>query len=166
MLTDKADNYSGGVANTARCGVSVSAHRFAPSGGFSLIELMIVVAIIGVLAAVALPAYQQSVRSSGRAEAQSLLLRVAANQERFYSDNNAYSTNADPLSSPAVALLTSESALYEVAVAACASGAIASCFVATATPQGDQTADSCTTLTITNTGLKASTGDTVDNCWR
>lgn len=135
-------------------------------GGFTLVELMIVVAIIGILAAVALPAYQQSVRSSGRAEAQSLLLRIAANQERFYSDNNSYSTNADPLSSPAVATLASESGLYEVAVAACATATISTCFVATATPQGDQAADSCTTLTITNTGLKASTGDTVDNCWR
>lgn len=135
-------------------------------GGFTLVELMIVVAIIGILAAVALPAYQQSVRSSGRAEAQSLLLRIAANQERFYSDNNSYSTNADPLSSPVVATLTSESGLYEVAVAACAAATISTCFVATATPQGDQAADSCTTLTITNTGLKASTGDTVDNCWR
>jgi type IV pilus assembly protein PilE len=134
--------------------------------GFTLIELMIVVAIIGVLAAVALPAYQQSVRSGGRAEAQSLLLQVAANQERFYSDNNSYSANADPLAAPAVATITSEAGLYQVAVAACAGGAIANCFIATATPQGNQAADSCTTLTITSTGLKGATGDTVGNCWR
>ena len=134
--------------------------------GFTLVELMIVVAIIGVLSAVAIPAYQQSVRSGGRAEAQSLLLQVAANQERFYSDNNSYSANANPLSTPAVATLTSEAGLYQVAVAACAAGTIANCFVATATPQGNQAADSCTTLTITNTGLKGATGDSVVNCWR
>jgi len=134
--------------------------------GFTLIELMIVVAIIGVLAAVALPAYQQSVRGGARAEAQSMLLQVAANQERFYSDNNSYSANADPLSNPAVATLTTEAGLYQVSVAACAAGAIANCFVATATPQGGQAADTCTTLTISNTGLKGSTGDVVDNCWR
>lgn len=134
--------------------------------GFTLIELMIVVAILGVLASIALPAYQQSVRGGARAEAQSLLLQVAANQERFYSDNNSYSTNANPLASPAVATITSENGLYQVAVAACGGGSIANCFVATATPQGAQTADSCTSLTITNTGLKGATGDSAQNCWR
>lgn len=136
------------------------------ASGFTLIELMIVVAIIGILAAVAIPAYQQSVRDGGRAEAQSLLLQVASNQERFYSDNNSYSANANPLVSPVVATITSEAGLYQVAVAACAGGAITNCFIATATPQGNQTADSCTTLTISNTGLKGATGDTVANCWR
>ena len=140
--------------------------RHKMNKGFTLIELMIVVAILGVLVAVALPAYQQSVRGGARAEAQSLLLQVAANQERFYSDNNSYSANADPLSNPAVATLTTEAGFYQVAVAACGAGTIANCFVATATPQGAQAADSCTTLTVTNTGLKGATGDTVANCWR
>lgn len=134
--------------------------------GFTLIELMIVVAILGVLVAVALPAYQQSVRNGGRAQAQILLLQVAANQERFFSDNNAYSMNADPLANPALATLMSEGDLYRVAVDACASGTIATCFVATATPQGAQALDSCSSLSITHTGLKAASGDTVANCWR
>lgn len=134
--------------------------------GFTLIELMIVVAILGVLASIALPAYQQNVRSGARSEAQSLLVQVAASQERFYSDNNSYSTNANPLASPAEATVTSERGFYQVAVAACGGGTIATCFVATATPQGNQTADSCTTLTITNTGLKGATGDSAANCWR
>ena len=134
--------------------------------GFTLIELMIVVAILGVLASIALPAYQQNVRSGARSEAQSLLVQVAASQERFYSDNNSYSTTANPLASPAVATVTSERGFNQVAVAACGGGTIATCFVATATPQGNQTADSCTTLTITNTGLKGATGDSAANCWR
>ncbi|MGM0633533.1 MAG: type IV pilin protein [Pseudomonadota bacterium] len=91
---------------------------------------------------------------------------MAADQERFYSLNNSYSTNAGPMSDPAVADRLSESGLYEVSVAACAGGSISDCFVATATPRGDQANDSCTTLTIDHTGRKGATGDTVDNCWR
>ncbi len=144
----------------------MTAARHPAQRGFTLIELMIVVAILGVLASIALPAYQQSVRAGARSEAQSMLLKVAANQERFYSDNNSYSTNADPLSSPAVATLTSQNGLYQVSVAACSGGTIGNCFLATATPQGNQTSDSCTTLTITNTGLRGATGDSVENCWR
>jgi len=140
--------------------------RYCIQHGLTLIELMIVVAILGLLASIALPSYQQSVRAGARSEAQSLLLQVAANQERFYSDNNRYSANADPLASPAVATLTSQNGLSQVAVAACSGGAIGNCFIATATPQGDQTSDFCTTLTITNTGLRGATGDSVENCWR
>lgn len=134
--------------------------------GFSLIELLIVVAIVGVLVAVALPAYQDSVLAGGRAEGQSLLMEVASDQERFYSINNSYSTNAAPLADPPAATRTSESGRYQVAVAACGGGSIANCFVATATPQGSQTDDSCTTLTISHTGQRGATGDTVENCWR
>jgi len=157
-----------GGLNTQSSELSLAKHKVlsVDSLGFSLIELMIVVAIVGVLAAIALPSYQNSVLADGRAEAQSLLLEVAANQERFYSDNNSYSTNANPLVAPALATVTSAGGIYEVAVAACAGGAITNCFVATATPQGNQTADSCTTLSISNTGLKGATGDTLDTCWR
>jgi type IV pilus assembly protein PilE len=141
-------------------------YRRTGQQGFSLIELMIVVGIIGILVAVALPAYQQSVLAGGRAEAQSLLMEVASDQERFYSINNSYSTNAAPLADPPAATRTSESGRFQVSVAACGGGSIANCFVATATPQGSQTDDSCTTLTITQTGQRGATGDTVENCWR
>lgn len=137
----------------------------AKVAGFNLIELLITVAILGILTALALPSYQASVLRSGRAEAKSVLLQVAANQERFFSANNTYSTNADPLSNPVVVTVTSETGLYQVAVAACGAGAITTCFVATATPQNNQANDACATLTFSNTGVRGATGDTVEECW-
>src|SRR5690606_11338592 len=108
--------------------------------GFSLLELMIAVAIVGILSAIALPAYQRSVLAAGRSEEQILLMQAASRQERLYSDNNRYSDNADPLASPVMPCLVSETGLYQVTVAPCTGGSISHCFVATATAQGAQAA--------------------------
>ncbi len=134
--------------------------------GFTLLELLIVITIVGLLAAVALPGYQQSVLVGGRSEGRSLLLQVAANQERYHADHHTYSSNAEPHADPAVAVLSSESDLYRVSVASCSGGDIQRCFIATATPIGRQVADSCQELTITHTGRKGATGGPVEDCWR
>ncbi|MES3009121.1 MAG: type IV pilin protein [Pseudomonadota bacterium] len=136
------------------------------TAGFTLLELLIVITIVGLLATVALPGYQQSVLIGGRSEGRALLLQVAANQERYYSDHHTYSGNADPLVSPAVVVLNSESGLYRVSVASCPDGGIQHCFIATATPTGRQLADTCQTLTVTQTGRKGATGGTAEECWR
>ncbi len=66
--------------------------RVQPSQGFTLIELMIVVAVIGILAAIAYPSYQDSIRKSRRADAKSALLDAAQRQERFYTENSQYTS--------------------------------------------------------------------------
>lgn len=131
-------------------------------------ELLIVVAIMGVLASLALPAYNNSVLRSARSEAKSELLQVASDQERYFSNFNTYVNDATPLNTPVVAARnrTTQNGLYSISVAACGTGTLANCFVATATAQGDQTADSCTTLTVSNTGARGATGDTTEECWQ
>lgn len=64
--------------------------RGAPTQGFTLIELMIVVAIVGILAAIAYPSYTEYVRRAARADAQGALTSLAAAMERWFSDNNTY----------------------------------------------------------------------------
>jgi type IV pilus assembly protein PilE len=136
--------------------------------GFSLIELLIAMAIMGILVAVAMPVYTNSVIRSNRSEAKNELMQVAAEQERFFSSNNIYTNDATPLLTPNVASRdrTTTNAWYLISVEACAGGAITNCFIATATPQGTQTVDVCTTLTITNTGVRGATGSTTDDCWQ
>lgn len=134
--------------------------------GFTLVELMVVVAIVGLLAAIALPSYRDSQLRAGRADGKNALMKAASDQERFYSANFTYSTNALPLATPAVATISSPDGYYQISVAACAGGTIQNCFVATATPQGSQTADSCGSLTITETGVRAASGGSVDDCWQ
>lgn len=142
--------------------------RQTEQNGFTLLEILIVVAIIGILSSIALPAYQNSVLRAGRAEAKTELLQVASDQERYFSNFNTYVNDALPLNAPVVAdrNRTTQNGFYSISVAACGGGAITNCFIATATAQNDQTADSCTTLTITDTGVRGATGDTANECWQ
>lgn len=131
--------------------------------GFTLLEILIAVAIVAILAAIALPGYREAQLRSGRTDGKSALMEVASIQERFYSANNTYSTNANALT--AQATYFSSDGNYAVTVAACGTGTIANCFVATATPQGNQANDTCGNLTLTNTGVRAASGGTQDECW-
>ena len=133
--------------------------------GFTLIELMIVVAIIGILAAIAVPQYSDYVTRSRRADGQSTLLRVAQELERCYTQFSAYNnTNCAVVGTGGVSETSPEG--YYV-IAAAGSALSASAFTLTATPQGAQaTNDSdCTTLTLTHLGGQGATGDDADNCW-
>ncbi|WP_279253728.1 type IV pilin protein [Candidatus Seongchinamella marina] len=67
-------------------------NRNALQRGFTLVELMIVVVIVAVLAGIALPAYQDSVRKANRSKAQSYLMEVAQRQQLYFNDSRSYAT--------------------------------------------------------------------------
>jgi type IV pilus assembly protein PilE len=130
--------------------------------GFTLIELMVVVAIIAILAAFAVPNYLRYGLRARRADGQNVLLRVASAQERFYSTNNRYGSLSDIGFGSGN---TSEKGYYTVAVTPATPGTT---FTATATPVagGPQAKDDCKALNITNAGVKGSTGTTTNGtCW-
>jgi len=119
------------------------------SKGFSLIELMISVAVIGILAAVAYPSYQDQVRKSRRAEAQSTLMNIGTRQQQSLLDTRSYAGTTAALN---VTVPPQVTAFYAISVTAPASTPPS--FTATATPQGDQAKDKCGTLSLDNTGTK------------
>ena len=127
--------------------------------GFTLIELMITVAILAIVAAVAIPSYTSYVERGKRAEARTALLDIAARQERYYSNNRQY---ADQLSKLGMSGTKSENGNYTLSVAL--GGSNNQDFDATATPSG-WTDDECGDLGIDETGAKTqSLGDRA-LCW-
>ena len=130
--------------------------------GFTLIELMIVVAIIGILMAISVPAYQGYVLRSHRADAHSSLLDLAARQERHIAQYNRYANviTADDQTGLNMAA-NSKKGYYTLGAAACAGGVIANCYTITATAVGSQANDTgCTSLTYNSVGTK-----TPAACW-
>jgi type IV pilus assembly protein PilE len=125
--------------------------------GFTLIELMIVVAIIGIIASYAFPSYVESVRKANRAEAKSLMLQVANQQERYYTENNAY--GALTAIGNTTASLATDSGRHNITVTLSNSDAN---YIITATPV--ETDPTCGNLTLSNTGAQASSVVNA-SCW-
>jgi type IV pilus assembly protein PilE len=136
--------------------------------GMTLIELMIVVVIVGVLAGIAYPSYQKYTMQARRSDGQIALTRIAAAQEKFYSDCSYYAASlATPRGCLALATgqlgfgINSPDGHYSLAVAVTASS---SQYTATATALGRQADDTdCASLTLNYQGVK---GGTTSNCWK
>jgi len=154
--------------------------RIQYSKGFTLIELMIAVAVVGILAAIAYPSYQDSVRKSRRADAKSALLDAAQREERVFTENNQYTAT---LGTGGLNLsATTTDGYYTLAItnaAANAAGRI-STYTITATPVAGTTQakdTTCSAFSVNQIGVKCvkggsycSNGDTaaktaVAACW-
>ena len=131
--------------------------------GVTLIELLIVVTIIAILGAIALPSYRQYVVRANRAEAKVMLQQTAQALERCYTNSSPYAYNSAQCTATVTLPITNGSGTYTV------TGAItATTYTLTATPQGNQANDTkCRNFTLTNTGVQGISGtSTVPLCWR
>lgn len=149
----------------------------SPARGFTLIEVMIVVAIVGILAAIAYPSYTEHVRRAHRAEAQTALLQAAQFMQRFYAANNRYDQT---LSGAATALPVTKvpetgTTLYNLSFVD--KSLTETTYVLQAVPVdgGMMKTDKCETLTLTQLGQKSvvigdsktpPSSDVIQSCWK
>jgi len=113
-------------------------------GGFTLVELMITVVIISILAMVAIPAYNDSVRKGRRSDAKSTLANIAARQEQYFMDNKTYAGSLSDLGMAS----TSTDKHYDLSI----TGASATTFVAKAQPVAED--PECQTMTLDQSGTR------------
>ncbi|MCK5002401.1 MAG: type IV pilin protein [Gammaproteobacteria bacterium] len=119
--------------------------------GFTLLELMIVVVIIGILSAIAYPSYSEYIKQARLEDAQTGLLVLASRQERFYRDT--YTTSFTDLNYSS----TSEDGYFEFKIT---SDDLLSGYLLTATSESAEIDEGCWTMTLSSTGAK-----TPKDCW-
>jgi type IV pilus assembly protein PilE len=143
----------------------------AASRGFTLIEVMIVVVIVSILAAIGYPSYLNHVRKSARAEAKVRLMQVAQLEERYFTEKNTYTTDIAALLGVTGTVYSNSNndagSAYQITIAAGTPG-IGTSFTLSAVPQGSQTGDTeCGTLQLVHTGKKQITGTgNATQCWK
>lgn len=133
--------------------------------GFTLIELMMVVAIIGILSAIAYPSYQRYVLRANRVEAQAILTETAQLMERRFTTCGTYGTNttctaaAAPTSAVQPVGATGAAIRYNIDFSVAPTATV---FTLRAAPTTVQASDTCGTLTLTNTGVQM---PATSGCW-
>ncbi len=134
--------------------------------GFTLIEVLVTMTIIGILAALVYPSYQDAIRKAKRAEGRTALLELMQQEERYYSLHTTYivfsatSSNADEKRFKWFSGGSATASAYEIDAAACPGDTIQNCIVLTAKPGTAKVNASfsdphCGSLSITSTGLKS-----------
>ena len=138
--------------------------------GVTLIELMVVITILAIIAAVGVPTYRQYLLRSQRSEAKIALMQLQTAEEKFYLQNNAYTNNITGASPAGLGLLAvSETNKYDIAITTFPAGGQS--YTATASPRagGGQSDDKkCMSFTITDRGVRGNTGGTAtpQECWK
>lgn len=125
--------------------------------GITLIELMVVVAIVGILASIAYPAYTDQMRKTRRSDGQVMLTEMMNAQERFFTNNGAYTTNLVSgglgYTDAGSGKVDSENDYYQITAAVCGAGiALSDCVLLTATAVGGQVSDG--NLSYNSLGVK------------
>ena len=140
--------------------------------GFTLIEMMIVLVILGLLILVALPAYQQQILKTKRSLGKGELLEVLARQEQFFVNNKQYALTLDLLGYAANpyaidadgndVVTTASDRLYRIELVA----PLANSFSVKAVPQLGQAKDArCGSLQISSVGVKTASSGAATGCW-
>jgi type IV pilus assembly protein PilE len=123
-------------------------------------EVLITVAIVGILAAIALPAYKNQIQKSRRSDAKSALVGAAGQMERYFTERGTYATAT--LGSGGIYPSTTQNGYYTLSFA----GHTATTYTLRATPAGAQVGDPCGNLTYDYLGNKGRTGTLpMDQCW-
>ena len=137
--------------------------------GFTLIEIMIVIAVIGILAAIALPSYQEHVRRTNRAEAKGILLEMAQLLERNFTEANRYDLKSDATNFTLPVTQSPKTGTAKYTIQFSPGTLTRNTYTLEAVPTGTMANDACAALTLTHTGIKGVSGNpslVASDCWQ